>query len=142
MEWVRRVHLDRCAGKYPHELSGGMQQRVAIARSLALKPRIILMDEPFSALDEPTRLEMQELIVELWRDLQATVFLVTHSIVEATYLGDRIWLFTPGPGTIGEVVDHLPPWDLPAETTQRRPEFLAAVGEVAEKFKKVARTGG
>jgi len=142
MEWVRKVHLGACARKYPHELSGGMQQRVAIARTLALKPHIILMDEPFSALDEPTRLEMQELIVELWRTLQATVFLVTHSVVEATYLGDRIWLFTPGPGTIGRVVDQLPPWDLPAETTQRRPDFLAAAADVAEQFKKVARTTG
>jgi NitT/TauT family transport system ATP-binding protein len=139
MEWIRRVHLDGCAAKYPNELSGGMQQRVAIARTLALKPRIILMDEPFSALDEPTRLEMQELIVELWQNLQATVFLVTHSVVEATFLGDRIWLFTPAPGTIGRVIEGLPPWGLPAEATQRRPEFLAAVAEVAEAFKKVAR---
>src|SRR5262249_59785780 len=63
MEWVKKVHLDRAESKYPGELSGGMQQRVAIARTLALKPRIILMDEPFSALDEPTRFGMQDLIV-------------------------------------------------------------------------------
>jgi NitT/TauT family transport system ATP-binding protein len=138
MDWVNKVHLENCEDRYPHQLSGGMQQRVAIARTLALRPRIILMDEPFSALDEPTRLEMQELIVELWRDLQATVFLVTHSVVEATFLGDRIWLFTHGPGTIGHVIEDLPLRSLPAETTQRQPEFLAAAAEVAAQFKRVA----
>jgi NitT/TauT family transport system ATP-binding protein len=110
---------------------------VAIARTLALRPRIILMDEPFSALDEPTRLEMQELIVELWHDLQATVFLVTHSVMEATYLGDRIWVFTRAPGTIGHVITDLPERSLPAEVTQRRPDFLAAAAEVAAHFKRV-----
>ncbi len=138
MDWVRQVHLTGSERKYPHQLSGGMQQRVAIARTLALKPRIILMDEPFSALDEPTRLEMQELIVELWTHLQATVFLITHSVVEATYLADRIWLFTRGPGTIGEVITELPPRDVPAEETQRRPEFLDAVASVAARFKAVS----
>jgi NitT/TauT family transport system ATP-binding protein len=138
MEWVKQVHLDGSERKYPHQLSGGMQQRVAIARTLALKPRIILMDEPFSALDEPTRLEMQELIVELWQHLQATVFMVTHSVVEATYLGDRIWLFTRGPGTIGEVITELPPRDIPAEQTQRRPNFLDAAASVAARFKTVS----
>lgn len=96
------------------------------------------MDEPFSALDEPTRLEMQELIVELWQHLQATVFMVTHSVVEATYLGDRIWLFTRGPGTIGEVITDLPARDVPAEETQRRPEFLDAAAAVAARFKAVS----
>jgi len=138
MEWVKKVHLEGSERKYPHQLSGGMQQRVAIARTLALKPRIILMDEPFSALDEPTRLEMQELIVELWHHLQATVFLVTHSVVEATYLGDRIWLFTRGPGTIGRVIEDLPPRNLPADETQRRADFLEAAAAVAAQFKTVS----
>ena len=137
MEWVKRVHLAGAEHKYPHQLSGGMQQRVAIARSLALKPRIILMDEPFSALDEPTRLEMQDLIVELWQHLEATVFLVTHSVAEATYLADRIWIFTHGPGTIGRAIERLPPHDHPAEEMQRRPEFLDAVNDVAQQFKEV-----
>ena len=73
------LDVDRDADKYPHELSGGMRQRVAIARTLILKPRIILMDEPFGALDPATRLHMQDLLVALWRELQATVFFVTHS---------------------------------------------------------------
>jgi NitT/TauT family transport system ATP-binding protein len=136
-EWVRKVHLEGAEEKYPHQLSGGMQQRVAIARTLALKPRIILMDEPFSALDEPTRLEMQDLIVELWNHLQATVFMVTHSIAEATYLGDRVWIFTRGPGTIGREIKGLPPWSRPAEEAQRKPEFLAAVDQVTAAFNEV-----
>ena len=90
--------------KYPSQLSGGMRQRVAIARTLILSPRIILMDEPFGALDPTTRLHMQELLVELWREAQATVFFVTHSIEEAVYLGDRVYVFSSSPG-------HDPPRD-------------------------------
>ena len=75
-----------------------MRQRVAIARTLILSPRIILMDEPFGALDPTTRLHMQELLVSLWREAQATVFFVTHSIEEAVYLGDRVYMFSSAPG--------------------------------------------
>ena len=101
-EWIGKVGLDvkRDAAKYPSELSGGMRQRVAIARTLILSPRIILMDEPFGALDPTTRLHMQELLVDLWREAQATVFFVTHSIEEAVYLGDRVYVFSSAPGTI------------------------------------------
>ena len=93
-EWIGKVGLDikRDAGKYPGELSGGMRQRVAIARTLILSPRIILMDEPFGALDPTTRLHMQALLIDLWREAQATVFFVTHSIEEAVYLGDRVYV--------------------------------------------------
>ena len=99
-EWIQRVGLDvkRDAGKYPNELSGGMRQRVAIARTLILSPRIILMDEPFGALDPTTRLHMQELLVELVARAEATVFFVTHSIEEAVYLGDRVYIFSSAPG--------------------------------------------
>jgi len=86
--------------KFPYQLSGGQQQRVAIARTLVLKPRIILMDEPFSALDEPTRIEMQQLITNLWNEVEATVFIVTHSIAEAVYLSDRIFMFKANPGRL------------------------------------------
>ena len=137
MEWIRRVHLEGHERKYPHELSGGMQQRVAIARTLALKPRIILMDEPFSALDEPTRYEMQDLIVELWRNVEATVFMVTHSIAEAVYLGDRVWIFTPSPGTIGMEIDDVPLPTEPALVQQTRRDFEDVLQRVTHEFQRL-----
>jgi NitT/TauT family transport system ATP-binding protein len=137
-EWMGRVGLsvDRDARKYPHELSGGMRQRVAIARSLVLKPRIILMDEPFGALDPATRLSMQDLIVNLWRELQATVFLVTHSIEEAVYLGDRIYVMSPGPGRLLKEV-QVPPPDRPARVMQREKEFLDVVFELRDLVERL-----
>ncbi|MCX7013655.1 MAG: ABC transporter ATP-binding protein [Candidatus Sumerlaeota bacterium] len=138
-EWIGRVGLRGHEDKYPRQLSGGQQQRVAIARTLILKPRIVLMDEPFSALDEPTRIEMQRLIVDLWAEVQATVLLVTHSIVEAVYLGDRVWIFTPAPGRIGREFTDVPvpiPGQSPMEM-QKAPEFLAIVDEIAESFRRI-----
>src|SRR5436189_119552 len=117
LEWVSKVGLDpaRDAQKYPSQLSGGMRQRVAIARTLILNPRIILMDEPFGALDPTTRMMMQDLLVKLWRDAEATVFFVTHSIEEAVYLGDRTYVISSAPGTILHEVP-VPPPDRPAAT--------------------------
>src|SRR4030095_15018359 len=97
------------------ELSGGMRQRVAIARTLILSPRIILMDEPFGALDPATRMHMQELLAALWRDAQATVFFVTHSIEEAVYLGDRVYVFSSSPGTLLREIELPRPERTPAE---------------------------
>jgi len=140
--WLARVGLTAHEKKYPHQLSGGQQQRVAIARSLVLKPRIILMDEPFSALDEPTRLDMQALILELWREIEATVFLVTHSIAEAVYLGDRVWIFTHAPGRIGrELRGEIPSFrGRPPLAAQASREFQEAVESVTQAFQ--ATTGG
>ena len=90
-EWIKKVGLEGCEKKFPSELSGGMQQRVAIAATLILQPRILLMDEPFGALDPGIRLRMQELLIQLWNEQQSTVFLVTHSVEEAVYLGDRVF---------------------------------------------------
>ena len=87
----------RDARKYPHQLSGGMRQRVAIARTLILTPHIILMDEPFGALDPATRLNMQDLLIKLWREQEATVFFVTHSVEEAVFLGDRVYILSRCP---------------------------------------------
>ena len=139
MEWVRRVGLGGHERKYPHQLSGGQQQRVAIARSLVLKPRIILMDEPFSALDEPTRIEMQRLIMELWQEVQATVLIVTHSITEAVFLGDRVWIITPAPGRIGRELRSEIPDTHGADplTIQESKAFKEAVAEVARAFREI-----
>jgi len=136
-EWIRKVGLGGHEKKYPHQLSGGQQQRVAIARALALKPKIILMDEPFSALDEPTRLEMQRLIMALWHEVEATVFIVTHSIAEAVYLGDRVWIITPAPGRIGkEFADSIPRTrDADPLVVQESASFKAVVAEVAAAFR-------
>jgi NitT/TauT family transport system ATP-binding protein len=110
-EWIAKVGLNVAndAAKYPHELSGGMRQRVAIARTLILRPKIILMDEPFGALDPHTRMQMQDLLVSLWNEVQATVFFVTHSIEEAVYLGDRVFILSRSPGTLLHQIEVEPP---------------------------------
>jgi NitT/TauT family transport system ATP-binding protein len=132
-EWITKVGLNvaKDATKYPHQLSGGMRQRVAIARTLILHPRIVLMDEPFGALDPTTRLRMQDLLVGLAREIQATVFFVTHSIEEAVYLGDRTFVFSSHPGTIIKQM-AVPPPDFPAKEMQRRPEFMEIVHELRD----------
>ncbi len=139
MEWIRKVGLAGHERKYPRQLSGGQQQRVAIARSLVLKPHIILMDEPFSALDEPTRIEMQRLIMELWQEVEATVIIVTHSIAEAVYLGDRVWIITPAPGRIGrEFKSEIPPTrNLDPFMAQESKAFKDTVAEVARAFREI-----
>ncbi len=138
-EWIAKVGLDvkRDAQKFPSELSGGMRQRVAIARTLILSPRIILMDEPFGALDPTTRLHMQALLVDLWREAQATVFFVTHSIEEAVYLGDRVYVFSSAPGTILREM-QVPPPDRPPREMQREPEFMQYVFEIRDLIDNLA----
>ncbi|MFH1108449.1 MAG: ABC transporter ATP-binding protein [Planctomycetota bacterium] len=126
--WIRRVGLREAdESKYPHQLSGGMRQRVAIARTLILRPRIILMDEPFGALDPQTRMHMQDLLIALWREVQATVFFVTHSIEEAVFLGDRAYVVSNSPGTIlRELV--IEPADRPAKEMRHQARFQETVG--------------
>jgi len=138
-EWIAKVGLDvkRDAAKYPNELSGGMRQRVAIARTLILSPRIILMDEPFGALDPTTRLHMQALLVELWKEAQATVFFVTHSIEEAVYLGDRVYVFSSAPGTIIREMT-VPPPDRPPKEMLREPGFVERVCEIRDIMDNLA----
>jgi len=137
-EWIAKVGLDVAndADKYPHELSGGMRQRVAIARTLILRPRIILMDEPFGALDPQTRLNMQDLLISLWRAVEATVFFITHSIEEAVFLGDRVYMMSNSPGTILEELE-IPPPDRPALEMQRQPRFLETVYYIRDKITKL-----
>lgn len=98
--WIARVGLDRFENAYPHTLSGGMKQRVAIARALAMQPAVLLMDEPFAALDALTRRTMQEELTTLWEDAPFTLLFVTHSIEEALVVGNRILLLSPHPGRV------------------------------------------
>ena len=103
-EYLALVHLEGFENAYPHELSGGMKQRVAIARALVYGPEILLMDEPFAAVDAFTRQQLQSLMIEVWQRIRATVFYVTHDILEAIYLSDRIVVMSPRPGRIRETV--------------------------------------
>ena len=112
--WIDRVGLKGSEKKYPRQLSGGMRQRVAIARTLAVKPQVILMDEPFGALDVQTRLGMQNLVNELWEEIDATILFVTHDIPEAVYLADKIHILSAGPGTFVDEVEV----DLPVHRTE------------------------
>lgn len=100
MEYIRKVKLDRFEDTYPHMLSGGMKQRVAIARGMAMEPDILLMDEPFAALDALTRRQMQDELLQLWEDTKFTVLFVTHSIEEAVIIGSRILILSPHPGQV------------------------------------------
>jgi NitT/TauT family transport system ATP-binding protein len=136
-EWISKVGLNVATDeqKFPHELSGGMRQRVAIARTLILRPRIILMDEPFGALDPNTRSNMQDLLIRLWKEVHATVFFITHSIEEAVYLGDRVYLMSSSPGTILEEMKIEPP-DRPSQEMQRQPRFLDTVHYIRDKISK------
>jgi ABC-type nitrate/sulfonate/bicarbonate transport system ATPase subunit len=112
--WIKKVGLEGSEHKFPRQLSGGMRQRVAIARTLAVKPQIVLMDEPFGALDVQTRLGMQNLINELWEQIEGTILFVTHDIAEAVYLADRIHILSAGPGRVVDEVEI----DLPLHRTE------------------------
>jgi NitT/TauT family transport system ATP-binding protein len=138
--WVKKVGLAGSENKYPGQLSGGMRQRVAIARTLAVKPQIILMDEPFGALDVQIRLGMQNLINELWEELEGTILFVTHDIPEAVYLADKIHIMSSGPGTI---VDEVPV-DLPLHRTEELKQtdrFREIEHLVLQKIREQARGG-
>jgi ABC-type nitrate/sulfonate/bicarbonate transport system ATPase subunit len=131
--WINKVGLSvkRDANKYPHELSGGMRQRVAIARTLILEPRIILMDEPFGALDPPTRSRMQDNLVALWREQSPTIFFITHSIEEAVFLGDHVLIFSSSPGTVLKEM-KIPPPDRPSLEMQKNLKFIETVMGIRE----------
>ena len=112
-EKIEQVHLRGFESKYPHELSGGMKQRVGIARILASNPRVMLMDEPFGALDAQTRELMQELLLEVWEQDQTTVIFVTHDLDEAIFLSDKIILISARPGMVKEIYEN--PLDRPRD---------------------------
>lgn len=99
-EYLAKVNLSKFADSYPHTLSGGMKQRVAIARGMAMEPDVLLMDEPFAALDSMTRMQMQDELLRLWEETRCTLLFVTHSIAEAVKIGNRILLLSPHPGRV------------------------------------------
>lgn len=105
MEFLEMTGLAQAAHKYPHELSGGMRQRVAVARTLANTPEVMMMDEPFAAVDAQTRMSLQEELLRVWNQHKITVMFVTHSVEEAVFLADRVAVLTPGPGRVREVVE-------------------------------------
>ncbi|WP_143319585.1 ABC transporter ATP-binding protein [Clostridium sp. HBUAS56010] len=130
------VGLMEFGEKYPHELSGGMQQRVNIARALAIRPEILLMDEPFSALDEFTKEKLHEDLLRIWQKTNKTILFVTHNIQEAVYLSDRVVVLSPHPGRVSAVVDIDLPRPRPVEMKET-PEFNALVSKVRNSFEGV-----
>ncbi|MEX2122603.1 MAG: ABC transporter ATP-binding protein [Woeseia sp.] len=119
-EYLELVHLSDFAHAYPHQLSGGMRQRVAVARAMAYEPALLLMDEPFGALDAQTRERLQSLVQEVWQTTQKTIFYVTHNISEAVFLGEKVVIMRPGPGRIHDIVDI----DLPRPRDSLSDEFI------------------
>jgi NitT/TauT family transport system ATP-binding protein len=127
--WLVIAGLSGFEDRYPHELSGGMQQRVSICRALAFQPRILLMDEPFAALDEITRETLQEELLNLWAKTETTVVFITHSIPEAVLLSEKIVVMSSRPGTVLERIDV--PFARPRdEATREMPEFASLAGHV------------
>ncbi len=141
-EQLRLVKLENFARSYPHHLSGGMQQRVAIARALAYNPAVLLMDEPFAALDALTRDEMQRLLADVWRTTRKTVIYVTHNVAEAVYLADRVLVMTAHPGRVKtEVPIGLPrPRDpLSVDFLDYQKTLLRLLGQQGEHEKGLER---
>ncbi len=136
-EIMRLVGLEAFANVYPHQLSGGMAQRVALARALINHPRVLLLDEPLGALDQLTRMQMQDEILALWQARGTTMVLVTHYIDEAIYMSDRVVIMTPRPGRIERVIDV--PLQRPRERNSA--EFQKLRGEILEAL-HLAESGG
>jgi len=137
---VQDVGLSGFENAYPETLSGGMQQRVAIARTLALRPAVILMDEPFGALDAQTRSEMQQLLLKVWDESASTIVFVTHDVEEAVYLADRIFVMSAHPGTIIEDVQV--PFERPRELgLKERNEFHELQNYVLGKLRRAPGNG-
>jgi NitT/TauT family transport system ATP-binding protein len=138
-EMLALVQLERFADHYPWQLSGGMQQRVAIARALSFNPSLLLMDEPFGALDEMTRELMQQEVLRIWEETGTTVIFVTHSIPEAVFLSTRVLVMSPRPGRISDEITI----DLATrrnEDTREDPRYFALITEVREALRRGERS--
>lgn len=127
-EFLKLVGLEAFAGAYPHQLSGGMAQRAALARALINHPRVLLLDEPLGALDQFTRMRMQDEVLRIWQARRTTMLLVTHDIDEALYMSDRIVMMTGRPGRVDRILDV----PLPRPRNRTAPEFLHARAEILE----------
>ncbi len=130
-KFIRMIGLEGFEDSYPYELSGGMQQRVAIARTLANDPKIVLMDEPFGALDTQTRTILQNELLKIWENDRKTVIFITHSVEEAVYLSDRVIIMTARPGKVKDIID------IKLERPRKRnsPEFIEYKKEIVDKLK-------
>ncbi|PIQ83343.1 MAG: nitrate/sulfonate/bicarbonate ABC transporter ATP-binding protein [Candidatus Omnitrophica bacterium CG11_big_fil_rev_8_21_14_0_20_63_9] len=139
MAYIKLVHLSKFAHAYPHQLSGGMRQRAAIARALVMQPDILLMDEPFGALDAQTRAVLQEELLEIWRRTGCSILFVTHNIREATGLADRVYVISSRPGRIR----HVEPISTPRPRHAENPSLVECqrkiLGVLEEEIEKVMR---
>ena len=139
LEVIKMVHLSRFVNAHPHELSGGMKQRASIARALVMNPNILLMDEPFAALDAQTRQMLQVELQEIWQKTKKTILFVTHNVREATFLSDRVFEMTARPGTI----KHEYPISLPRPRHEQDPHLLTIqtriMGSLKDEIEKVAK---
>ncbi|MBI1205344.1 MAG: ATP-binding cassette domain-containing protein [Rhodopseudomonas sp.] len=135
LQWLQLIGLEKFADAYPNQLSGGMKQRVAIVRALANQPRILLMDEPFGALDAQTRSRMQAHLLEIWRKIDITIVFITHDLDEAIFLADRILVLSAHPGQVQELIEV--PVPHPRSSAQFiSPEFLATKARLEELIHK------
>lgn len=135
-QYIERVHLKGFESKYPHELSGGMRQRVGLARALTVNAKVLMMDEPFSAVDEQTRRKFQEDMLELVANERKTFIFVTHSIEEAVYVSDRIVLLHRRPSRVSEIIEPKISRNVDPEQIRRQPEYLDAVEGIWQGLKK------
>lgn len=129
--FIRMINMTDFSNSYPHELSGGMRQRVAIARALANDPDVLLMDEPFGALDAHTRILLQEELLKVWELTRKTIILVTHSVDEAIYLADRIMIMSSRPGRIKDMIDV----NMERPRSRSMPEFGKLIDHILEELK-------
>ena len=130
-QWIAMVGLEKFEDSYPHELSGGMKQRVAIARALANEPRVLIMDEPFGALDSQTRAKMQAHLIEIWKKVDITILFITHDLDEAILLSDRVLVLGVNPGGMVEFIENpVPRPRSPKQITS--PEFIALKARLDE----------